>query len=287
MIAGGAGVRYVHEPFNPKAHRPGVCRARFEREFTYLCARNARPYRADLARCLSFRYGLVEAARTTRSAKGALRTLREAVRFRLSRWRGDRALLKDPHAVFSAEWLADEFDMDVVLLVRHPAAFAGSIKHAGWAFRFEQLLEQPLLMQDHLERFREAIASQASRPGDLVDQAILLWNLINSAVLGFRGRRPGWLHLRHEDLSRDPVRGFRSVFEALRLPFPPSVERRIEAYSGSPPSHVRRGRPEIRRDSRANLRTWRERLTTEEIDRVRRGTEEIARSFYVDEDWEA
>jgi hypothetical protein len=35
------------------------------------------------------------------------------------------------------------------------------------------------------------------------------------------------------------------------------------------------------------VHTWRTRLSSEEIDRVRRGTREISRAFYTDAEWEA
>src|SRR5882672_1880226 len=41
MIARSPTIRYIHEPFNPDAFKPGICAARFEREFTYVCAENA------------------------------------------------------------------------------------------------------------------------------------------------------------------------------------------------------------------------------------------------------
>jgi len=208
MIARSPAVRYVHEPFNPDAFRPGICAARFEREFTYVCAENAASYQDDLRRCLEFRYRFAEGLRTVRTAADAVRTARDLGRFAFSRWRKARPLVKDPHAVFSAEWLARTFGMDVVVMIRHPAAFVGSVKKARWAFRFGQFLEQPLLMQHHLRRFQTEIEAFATKTADIVDQGILLWNVIYDVILQYRNRHPDWIFVRHEDLSRDPVSRF-------------------------------------------------------------------------------
>jgi hypothetical protein len=196
-----------------------------------------------------------------------------------------RALMKDPHAVFSAEWLADTFDMDVVMLVRHPAAFVGSLKKAQWAFRFDQLLEQPLLMTRHLEALRSRIEDAAHGSLDIVDQGILLWNAIYGVVAGYRDRRPEWIFRRHEDLSRDPARAFEELFETLGLRFTRRAKREVERRSrAGNPIEPQAGDP-IRRDSRANLGSWLRRLTPHEIERVRKGTEDVARHFYGDEEW--
>ena len=285
MIARSRAVEYLHEPFNPDAFNPGICQARFEREFTYVCGENADPYRVGLERCLRFQYGFGPGLRTIRTAKAAVRLSRELGRFTISRLGRARPLMKDPHAVFSADWLARTFDMDVFVLIRHPAAFVGSIKKARWFFRFEQFLEQPLLMQRHLGRFRREIEALAKEEGDIVDQGILLWNAIYHVVAGYRDSHPGWIFVRHEDLSREPVPAFSDVFRRLGLDYTDAVQRAIADFSGSHNPSEQHSGSEIRRDSRANIRNWTKQLTSEEIQRVKDGTREIAAHFYGREDW--
>ena len=40
-------------------------------------------------------------------------------------------LLKDPIACMSSEYLHREFEMDVVIIIRHPAAFVSSLQKMG------------------------------------------------------------------------------------------------------------------------------------------------------------
>jgi len=63
---------------------------------------------------------------------------------------GERPLLKDPIAFFSAEWLARTYGADVVVLIRHPAGFAGSLKRMGSSFDFNDFLGQPDLLRASL-----------------------------------------------------------------------------------------------------------------------------------------
>jgi hypothetical protein len=176
--------------------------------------------------------------------------------------------------------------MDVVVLVRHPAAFTGSIKKAGWSFDFQQLLDQPLLMQRHLSGFRRELERMARQPGDLVDQACLLWNLVYHVVAEYREGHPDWIFVRHEDLSIDPVSTFGDLFRRLGLDYTSGAQRTVADFSAADNPTEQHSGSEIRRDSRANIRNWRERLTAEEIERVKSRTLEVAARFYTERDWE-
>ncbi|HSO53721.1 MAG TPA: hypothetical protein VL330_13445, partial [Actinomycetes bacterium] len=105
----------------------------------------------------------------------------------------------------------------------------------------------------------------------------------------YRRELPGVEVVRHEDLSADPVPAFRSLYGRLGLPFGPDAERAILAATsaGSGGGAMRWSvsgggvsKTAARRlDSRANLQVWRERLTPEEVARVRELTADVADSF--------
>ena len=60
----------------------------------------------------------------------------------------------------------------------------------------------------------------------------------------------------------------------------------IAATSSDNTSYVADGdKGGVVRDSRKAMWTWTERLTNEEVSRVREGTEEFAQHFYSAEDW--
>jgi hypothetical protein len=48
-----------------------------------------------------------------------------------------RLIIKDPIGALSSDWLARNFDLEVVVLVRHSAAFAASLKRLNWRHPFE------------------------------------------------------------------------------------------------------------------------------------------------------
>src|SRR5699024_11082686 len=66
-------------------------------------------------------------------------------------------LIKDPIACMSSEWLHNRFDMEVVIVIRHPAAFVASLKRLNWDFDLNELICQEELMQDHLRKLLAGI----------------------------------------------------------------------------------------------------------------------------------
>ena len=275
---------YIWEPFSLVA-RPGITDPPFRYWFTYVCPENEGEYVGRVRDTLMFRYHTAAELRSIRSPKDVGRFVRD--RYATARNRRIKAvpLFKDPIALFSAAWLADTFGMDVLMLIRHPAAFVGSILKQGWDHDFGHFLAQPLMMRDQLGSFDEEIRRYAAEPQPRLDQAILLWNLIHHQILRFREVRPDWTYRLHEDLSREPVEGFQELYERYGLTWTDDVRRTIEAHSGGDNPAVTTDAASHKRDSRAAITAWKQRLTSEQIDLIRTRTEPIAKEFYVDADW--
>ena len=68
--------------------------------------------------------------------------------------------------------------MEVIVLVRHPAAFAGSLKRRQSAFLFEDFLEQERLWAMKLAPFSEPIKEMTRKQHSVVEQAALLWSCL-------------------------------------------------------------------------------------------------------------
>jgi hypothetical protein len=275
---------YIWEPFNPR-HRPGTFPIRFPHYFHYLCAENGTSSAGPLADMLAFRYRPAAELRSLRSAKDAGRMARDWGLYARSRRRGATPLVKDPIALFSSEWLADMFDMRVLVMIRHPASFAASIRRRGWRHRFADFLDQPFLMRDLLGPYEGDIRAASEHKPDLLGEAILLWNVLYGTVARMQERRADWLYARQEDLARDAVAGFRTLYSRLGLEWTDAVGRRVlETSAASNPADSDRV-DSIRRNSAAHVTAWKAHLTDAEIDRVRRGTEPLASRWYGSGDW--
>jgi hypothetical protein len=284
MLALAPGVGYIHEPFNPTTD-PGISGRPFTRFFQYVTAANEASYAPHLERSLRFSYDLRRQLPTVRSARAAGRTATDFATFTRLRLAKARPLVKDPIAVFSAAWLADRFGMDVVVTIRHPAAFVASFTGLGYRHDFNTFLLEPQLVADYLQPFEDDIRRFAAEPGDPVDEAVLLWRLVYSTVDRYRSERPVWHFVRHEDLSRDPVAGFRALYEALGLEYTDEARSGIHEHSSAKNPDRLEEKHAVRLDSRASLSGWRRALDEGQIGRIREGAADVWPGFYGDEDW--
>jgi hypothetical protein len=282
MLALDRAVEYIHEPFNVDAPRPAM-RVRPPHWFEYVCAENEAQLLAPVSEMIRGDYRRPARGLGRQTGQGIERLVGKALT------RPRRPLLKDPIALFASEWLADRFGCQVVVMIRHPAAFASSLKKLDWRFDFSNWTEQPLLLRDLAGPYEREIRGFAEQDRDIVDQAVLLWNVMHHVIDGYRERRLDWTFLRHEDVSETPVEHFRSLYRRLALRWSDDVAAQVRAASSedAPAEVAIADRNLTVRNSRQARWTWRSRLTPEEQARVREGTHDVASRFYSDEDWAA
>ena len=277
----------IPEPLNWETQSLGMLGKRLRFWFPYITEANGARYVKPIRRMLTFQYSLFGGLKGVRSREDLTRVSWEYRTFRQSRALAARPLVKDPFALLAVEWLAATFGMDIVILIRHPAAFASSIKRLNWPFPFDHFLRQPQLMRDHLAPFEQQIKEYAETDQDIIDQAILLWRILYYVVSEYQRRGDKFIFVRHEDLSRDPVGGFQDLFARLELDFSPEVRSLVQEHSApSNPEDVPvEDAFSLKRDSKAGIWTWKDRLTGSEIERIRAGTWDVAQAFYSNDDW--
>lgn len=289
MLAADRSVGYIWEPLNFRwgARNPGVCNAPVSHWYPYISAENGSIFEEAIKNTLGFRYSLREGLKGIQSRQDMRRLLYEYAASLGHRSQRARPLVKDPFALFSVEWLSETFDMDIVFVIRHPAAVACSLQRLNWAVPFEHFLDQPLLIRDHLSPFEAEIREHAETRQDVIEQAILLWRLVYSVVARHRRRHSDWIFLRHEDLSRDPLAQFGRLFQDLQLEFTPRAASVVQEHSapGNPSDVTVQEAFSLRRDSRSAISTWKHQLGDMEIERIQAGTHDVAGEFYSDEDW--
>lgn len=278
MLAAG-GYAYVSEPLNV-LHRPGVMAVPVRKWYQYITHKNEAEYLPAFQKTLALRYGLFAEVKSLESRRDFLRMGRDLGIFLRGRITRQPALLKDPFAVFSLPWFAESLNCRVVVTVRHPAAFASSLKKLNWPFDFKDLLDQPLLMCDHLEPFRADMERVAA--DDIIGQSALLWRMVYRVVHSTLEQIPSIIIVRHEDLSLNPVAGYARVYETLGLVYTAKVQEAIRTASSSenPAELSSRKVHSVKLDSRASLENWKKRLTAEEISRIRSMTEDTAQLYY-------
>jgi hypothetical protein len=287
VLALAPGTGYLHEPFNTECP-PGICRAGLG-YFAYVTEGNEAGYLAALQDTLAWHYSSVAGIRRLRTARDAGRLARDYLYFDLMRRRHARVIVKDPLAIFSADWLARRFDTEVVVVIRHPASFVASMRAAGYLANFALIARQPQLLADRLGPYADRIAAAAPTRSNGIEAITLLWTVIHHHIARLQDEHPEWSFVRHEDLSLDPVGRFASLFSRLDLDFSPAVRTSLGRFTTGPGPLGRlslfANKRRTFRDSREATTRFRERLTPEEIARIRADTAPVWQRFYGDRDW--
>ena len=195
--------------------------------------------------------------------------------------------MKDPIALLSAEWLAETFRMHVIVLIRHPAAFAASLLRLDWRFDFVNFVSQPTLMERDLAPFAAEIEAAVRRRLDAVSEAGLLWKCLYATVDRYRRERPNWLFLRHEDLSTHPVDGFQAMCRHVDTAYSTAIAAEVARTTapGNPVDAPTGIAHALLRDSRRAAANWRPRLDRQDVAALRASVEEISSRFYTDAEW--
>lgn len=274
MIALNKHVRYIHEPFNIDEPRIHPLKYWFE----YVTMQDKLEKQNDIYKyideLLNFNlHGVIKEFRSITGQRDLIRFIKNSYN-RINK----RPLIKDPIAIMSIDWLVKQFNASVVILIRHPAAFVASLKVKNWSHTFDHYLEQDNLMT-LLEPFADQIKLYSQVKPNIIDQGILLWNISYYRVLQYKTQYPEWIYARHEDLSLNPVEEFNKIYNKLDLDFTQKTENKIiKSTSATKESN-------LKRDSKKNIHSWKERLDDDEISRIKRETESIAQYFYDDNDW--
>ena len=282
MISRAPLVHHVHEPFNISSP-PCRCGVNFKYWFYYLSSTGLHHFEEHLKHTIYPAYswvGWLNVFMDVRQSK-RIRPLSNYLQSYLSH----RVVVKDPIAVFSAETLAKRFDMDVIVLIRHPAAIVNSYKALNWSHPFSHFLSQTELMEEHLFPFRNEIEDFAKEDYEIVDQIALLWKLIHYMILKFQKTNSHWVFVRYEDLVLDPSEGFRKIFEQVKLPFSERTQAAIRAHSLRNPEQNTTVPYAIKRNPHQVASKWKKSLTANEVYRVQKRVEPISSAFYSEQDW--
>jgi hypothetical protein len=267
-------IRYIHEPFNIEEPRIHPLNYWFE----YISENDPKDRQNTIYKFIDelLDYNISGIIKEFKMIKGP----RDFGRFLIDSIErtNKRPLIKDPLAIMSADWIHKKFKASVIIALRHPAAFVASIKVKNWKHPFRHFSDQKELMKILSPYADKIIAYQQSKP-DLIDQGVLLWNIIYYRVLQYQQKYPGWIYIRHEDLSRNPVDEFRKIFRKLHLRYNKQIiDKIIEATSSTEDEN-------LKRDSIKNITSWKKRLTKKEIERIKTGTSGLWEKFYAEQDW--
>jgi hypothetical protein len=273
MIAASGLVHYVHEPF----HIAFSARGKIDKWFQYIYPGWENEAAAKMYLDQKFFLKFPEILRRIKKFEHLddLWLLINDVKLSIQ---GKAPLVKDPIALFSVEWIAQNFNTKNIFTIRHPAAFVGSLKVAAWHFPFKDLLDQPKLMEQ-MPDYKDLIAQYAETPPDIIEQGILLWKIFHHQILDSATRYQNWYFVKHEDLSLNPDVEFKKIMDYLGLEYNAAMQQAVKVSTTAEEA------ARTQRDSKENILTWKERLSPEEIQRIKQGVEPVGSKLYGENEW--
>lgn len=199
-----------------------------------------------------------------------------------------RYLLKDPIACMSSEWLHSEYNVDVVVIFRHPAAFAGSLKRLGWTFDFSTFQDQRELMDTYLRNVLPADRTiEDLNELSPLEQGVILWNCIYYVLDQYVKRNPQFIVVRHEDISESPLEEFERLYQRLDIPYTEEIKESIVKWtSPTNPTDPKNNKTHVlQRNSKENAKRWKSILTESEIAFIKENTLPFSEHYYTSSDW--
>jgi Sulfotransferase family len=171
-----------------------------------------------------------------------------------------RIVAKSIHAQLSVEWLADEFDIDVLLLLRHPANVLASWMELNLKDARNTTLEtRPEIRSRYLEPWG------VPQPGpDPIERMSWRIGLLTAAIEQASSHNPDWIIRTHERLCTDPLKEFRQVYADLALDWGEPTEEFLLG-NNAPGSGFA-----IKRVASEMSDSWRRRLDADQVETLRR-----------------
>lgn len=280
-------VGLIYEPFN-KSNFYGINRFNTQEWYQYVDNSNGNEYFSNFKETLNFNFSIDVDELKKRPLVKSLHIMKayfEAQEYKILH---KRPLVKDPIALFAAPWLAQNFRMNIVVLIRHPAAFASSVKALNWSHDFNSFINQPLLMNSHyLEPFREEVEDFAAKEYPIIEQAALLWRIFYSTVRHYQQEFPEWIYVKHESLSEDPLKEFKKLYERLYLNYTKEIEERIIQFTCDDhfSDPIAYDPSKLKRDSKKNIYLWKNRLKKDEILFIKNNVNDVSKYFYSENEW--
>jgi hypothetical protein len=187
-----------------------------------------------------------------------------------------RIVAKSIHAQLAIEWLAAQFDVEVLILLRHPANVLASWLEMNLKDARNSTLEtRPEIRARYLEPWGVPL------PGpDPVERMSWRIGLLTAAIEDASSRHPDW-HLRtHESLCSDPTAEFRRLYADLGLGWGEGSQAFLDQHNAPGSGFT------VSRVAAELSDSWRQRLDDRQLATLRRTLAPFPIAAWTDGDYE-
>jgi hypothetical protein len=161
---------------------------------------------------------------------------------------------KSVHACLAIDWIAAQFDVDVLVVLRHPANVLSSWLELDLPDRDRDLGASALVKERYLEKWNVPMAGTTT-----LERAAWQVGLFTAALEQSASLHRRWIVRTHEQLCSDPEGEFRKLFGELGLEWGPATSSLLEE-SDNPGTGFT-----LTRKASELPESWRARLSEEEV----------------------
>lgn len=274
MLA-SVGLWYIHEPFNPNKHY-------WKESFTYRKTGTNNP---DVDRY--FRE-LLDGKHREMSQIANSDSNHWLMPIRVLPQPIQRIMIKDPLACLLTEYLHQKFNLQTLVLFRHPCGFASSIHRLGWpsAGFLKDFLSREDLMNDFLKPHQSLVEKYSVGP-DSLESIAVLHGCLNLVLWEISQRNESIEAVLFEDLCRSPIESFKELFIKWKLPYNDDVKTHHESLCMNKEKSVDAYHTHsTARNSQSMAESWRDQFDQQQINRIRKIWEQFEIPIYEsDEQW--
>lgn len=171
-------------------------------------------------------------------------------------------VFKDALMSLSLQFILEHFpNTKVVFIFRNPMGFYYSMKRLNWAISLQNFLQQQELVKDY--PFIGNLKSET-----LEDKIINEWYIVNKIMLDKVNKDDRIICVSHEKLSKDPEGQMHKIVNQLVLGDMDN-DKIIEFTTGD---HSSKKTKDVKRDSKKEINSWKNKLSEEEIDYIQKRT---------------
>lgn len=172
-----------------------------------------------------------------------------------------RKIIKSVHAGLSVKLLYEQFQIQPLIIFRHPASVVASSLRLQLPDSNRLIYHNPKLVQDYLQAFKPQI-DQLSSPISFIAAQVGIHYYIWEQMLK---KYPNWISVQHEDMCDEPNKKFQHLFEQLGLPWSDEVRKFIGETDEEGTGYS------IHRKTSEQIDKWEKELTDEQIEQVQEG----------------
>lgn len=191
-----------------------------------------------------------------------------------------RVVVKEVNPL-AVRWLLDRYRPRVIYLIRHPAAVAASFSRLGWISDVSVENEERRFSARRMGFADEALSlEQGSAWAEHAALQALIMRSTLDVLAGYADSRV----VCYEDICRDPLPGFRSLYEFAGLSWNGEVQQAIEAQT-TVEDHNRYESYSLYRNSRAMAETWRSEVDGQALEEMKQAFTAYGLPYYAADAW--